>query len=289
MVRLLNKDSEKILANVVRGLFWVQEKFTHIVEVKNPNITPCIYAMWHYNQCAIYGFQNKENTNILVSRSKDGNVVARGNTTDDIISIPGLKPGEYTIKVTTIVDENHTSTTSEAKITVRPIVDLELTKMVDKTNIKEGEKVTYTLTVKNNGPSDATGVKVTDKAITQHKFVSASSNDYDSTTGVWSIGDLANGSSVTLTVTVIIEKAGIYGNTAFVSSNENDTNMSNNNASSKDVVVTKDNHTDENETTNETTPQKAEVPTMHETGNPIFALLVVLMALMLPQLRRYKK
>ena len=216
---------------------------------------------------------------------KDGNVVAKGNTTDDIITVPGLEPGEYTIKVTTIVDENHTSATSEAKITVRPIVDLELSKEVDKTNIKEGEKVTYTLIVKNNGPDDATGVKVTDKAVTQHKFVSASSDAYDSRTGVWSIGDLANGSSVTLTVTVIIEKAGTYENTAFVSSNENDTNMSNNNASSKDVVVYEDNSTDNNETVS----QETEVPVMHETGNPIWALLIVLMTLMLPQLRKFKK
>ena len=223
---------------------------------------------------------------------KDGNVVARGNTTDDVIIVPGLEPGEYTIKVTTIVDENHTSTTSEAKITVipkMPLVDLELIKMVDKTNIKEGEKVTYTIIVRNNGPDDATGVKVTDKAITQHRFVSASSDAYDASTGVWSIGDLANGSSVTLTITVIIEKAGIYENTAFVSSNENDTNMSNNNASSENVVVSKDNNTNKNETHNETTPQEVKVPIMHETGNPIIILLIVLMAIMVPQLRRFKK
>lgn len=78
MVRLLNKDSTHYLALLVRGFFKMQEYFTHIVEVKNPNVQPCIYAMWHCNQCAIYGFQNKPKVNVLVSRSKDGDVVANG-------------------------------------------------------------------------------------------------------------------------------------------------------------------------------------------------------------------
>ena len=78
MVRLLKNDTTKILSKVVRGFFRFQEDHTHIIEVKNPNIQPCIYAMWHRNQCAIYGFQNKEQISVLVSRSKDGDVVAAG-------------------------------------------------------------------------------------------------------------------------------------------------------------------------------------------------------------------
>lgn len=78
MVRLLNKENVSGLASLVRFLFRIQEFFTHIVEVKNPNVTPCLYAMWHANQCAIYGLQNKERVNVLISRSKDGDVVAHG-------------------------------------------------------------------------------------------------------------------------------------------------------------------------------------------------------------------
>lgn len=78
MVRLLKEDTTKVLAKLVRGFFKFQEYFTHIIEVENPNAKPCIYAMWHCNQCAIYGFQNKEQVSVLVSRSKDGEVVAAG-------------------------------------------------------------------------------------------------------------------------------------------------------------------------------------------------------------------
>ena len=78
MVRLLNKDTTKGLAILVRGLFKIQESFTHIIEVNHPNARPCIYAMWHCNQCAIYGLQDKPNVNVLISRSRDGDVVTHG-------------------------------------------------------------------------------------------------------------------------------------------------------------------------------------------------------------------
>ena len=78
MVRLLSKDSTEILARVVRGFFKFQEYFTHIIEVQHPEVDSCLYAMWHRNQCAIYGFRDKPTVSVLVSRSKDGDVVARG-------------------------------------------------------------------------------------------------------------------------------------------------------------------------------------------------------------------
>lgn len=78
MVRLLNSDSTQILARVVRGFFKIQEYFTHIIEVQHPEVDSCLYAMWHRNQCAIYGFKDKPTVSVLVSNSKDGDVVAQG-------------------------------------------------------------------------------------------------------------------------------------------------------------------------------------------------------------------
>ena len=78
MVRLLNKDSTQYLAKLVRGFFKIQEYFTHIIEVEHPEVDSCLYAMWHRNQCAIYGFRDKPTVSVLVSKSKDGDVVANG-------------------------------------------------------------------------------------------------------------------------------------------------------------------------------------------------------------------
>ena len=78
MARLSNENSAQILSHLVRVFFKIQEFFTHIVEVDHPELDSCLYAMWHRNQCAIYGFKNKQTVNVLVSRSRDGNIVARG-------------------------------------------------------------------------------------------------------------------------------------------------------------------------------------------------------------------
>lgn len=77
MVRVVNKENVGKLAELVTAFFSFQQHFTHIIPVNHPdNIGPCLYAMWHNQQCCVYGLPDKKNTNVLVSRSRDGNVVA---------------------------------------------------------------------------------------------------------------------------------------------------------------------------------------------------------------------
>lgn len=58
-------------------LFRIQEPFTIIKEVNNKELKPCIYAMWHAHQCCIHGIKDKGNLNVLISRSIDGEIIAR--------------------------------------------------------------------------------------------------------------------------------------------------------------------------------------------------------------------
>ena len=76
MVRLVNKVDLKSVANIVFKVLKIQEIFTKIVEVDNPNIKPCLYAMWHAHQFSVHGLPHRAETNVLVSRSKDGEVIA---------------------------------------------------------------------------------------------------------------------------------------------------------------------------------------------------------------------
>ena len=76
MVRLVGYDNTENLTDVVTAFFKFQQHFTHIAPVNFPNIEPCLYAMWHNHQCCVYGLPNKSTTNVLVSRSRDGEVVA---------------------------------------------------------------------------------------------------------------------------------------------------------------------------------------------------------------------
>lgn len=65
------------LAKLVYILFRIQEPFTLIKEIENPEAKPCIYAMWHAHQCCIHGIRDRKNLNVLISRSVDGEIIAR--------------------------------------------------------------------------------------------------------------------------------------------------------------------------------------------------------------------
>lgn len=84
--------------------------------------------------------------------------------------------------------------------------DLAVTKVVDKTTPNEGERVTYTITLSNNGPSGATGVSVTDLLPTGLAYSSSnpSKGTYNPTSGVWAVGGVASGTSATLAIVATV-------------------------------------------------------------------------------------
>lgn len=77
MVRISSEKQLGFLAKLVYVAFRIQEPFTRIKEVANPGLKPCIYAMWHAHQCCIHGIEDKKNLNVLISRSVDGEIIAR--------------------------------------------------------------------------------------------------------------------------------------------------------------------------------------------------------------------
>ena len=106
--------------------------------------------------------------------------------------------------------------------------DLEIVKVVSNKNPHKGDTITWTITVTNHGPGKAIGVTVTDELPEGLKFVSSNGN-YNKNTGVWTIGDLANGESKSLIITtlVTITNAEIT-NVAVVNSTTPDNNTENN-------------------------------------------------------------
>ncbi|MFZ2620981.1 MAG: immunoglobulin-like domain-containing protein [Minisyncoccia bacterium] len=114
-----------------------------------------------------------------------------------------------------------------------PSSNIAVTKTVDKPTASVGDTVTYSISVVNNGPDNATGVSIKDILPNSLDFVSASSSigTYSTTTSTWTVGDLANGSSTALILVSTIH-AGFEGqkitNTATASSTQSDTDSSNN-------------------------------------------------------------
>lgn len=76
-MKISGEKQLNLLSNLVYILFRIQEPYTRIKEVNQKEIKPCIYAMWHAHQCCIHGIKDKNNLNVLISRSIDGEIIAR--------------------------------------------------------------------------------------------------------------------------------------------------------------------------------------------------------------------
>lgn len=117
--------------------------------------------------------------------------------------------------------------------TIVSSADLSLTKVTSNAGSGIGTNATFTITVTNNGPSDATGVAVRDQLPAGLTYVSStpSVGTYNSGTGVWSVGNLASGVSATLQLVARVDSLGAITNTAQVSaSNEPDPDSTPNNS-----------------------------------------------------------
>lgn len=100
MVRLINNKNVWILKSAIVGWMGFQKHHTHIVEINNQNKSPCIYALWHANQCCIFGIKNKHNTSIMISRSRDGEIVATGVESLGIKTVRGSSNRQGSVEAT---------------------------------------------------------------------------------------------------------------------------------------------------------------------------------------------
>ena len=111
-------------------------------------------------------------------------------------------------------------------VDLTPEADLEVTKTADPPipeAVIVGEQATFTITVTNHGPSDATGVEVTETLPDEVTYVTHSGpGNFDPVTGVWIIGALAVGESVSLDIVVTVDEAGVFINVAAVTASDVD-------------------------------------------------------------------
>ncbi|MCK4911578.1 MAG: DUF11 domain-containing protein, partial [Thermodesulfovibrionales bacterium] len=112
-------------------------------------------------------------------------------------------------------DGNAINNTASASLTVTS-ADLEVSKVVNAPAPNIGQTISYTITVTNNGPDNASEITVIDNLPADINYVSYSGDGtYDSGTGIWNVNDLAVGMSNTL----------IINATADASANESRTNI----------------------------------------------------------------
>jgi uncharacterized repeat protein (TIGR01451 family) len=117
--------------------------------------------------------------------------------------------------------------------------DLSLTKVVTTPGSGVGSNVTFTITLTNSGPSDATNVEVRDQLPAGLFYISStpSAGAYNSGTGIWTIGGVANAAVPTLQLVARIDALGSLTNTAQVTASDQpdpDSTPNNNNAAEDD-------------------------------------------------------
>ena len=117
--------------------------------------------------------------------------------------------------------------------------DLSIVKTVNNATPFVGSTVTFTILASNAGPTDATNVVVNDILPSGYTLSnsSASTGTYNSTSGVWTIGNLNSGANATLTITCIVKATGNYANTAVISGSQPDPNLNNNTSTSTPLPV----------------------------------------------------
>jgi uncharacterized repeat protein (TIGR01451 family) len=89
---------------------------------------------------------------------------------------------------------------------VSPPIDLAASKTVNDTTPDEGQTITYTITLTNNGPAQATTVSITELL---PAGVTYSGDDgggsLNSGTGVWTVGTINSGTSATLNIQATVD------------------------------------------------------------------------------------
>ncbi|MGB5047727.1 MAG: hypothetical protein WBO46_02220, partial [Caldilineaceae bacterium] len=100
--------------------------------------------------------------------------------------------------------------TASATVVANRLSDLQVTKRALISNLNVGGTVTYTVNVDNFGPSDATGVVISDvlpAGLTLLPPVSTSVGSYSQGTGLWTAGTVSAGQKVTMTLAATLSPA----------------------------------------------------------------------------------
>lgn len=99
-MKISGENKVNLLSALVRFMFIFQAHLTKIKEINNKELKPCIYAMWHAHQCCIFGLKDKANVNVLISRSFDGEIIARNAIKLGFQAVRGSKGKKGSVEAT---------------------------------------------------------------------------------------------------------------------------------------------------------------------------------------------
>jgi uncharacterized repeat protein (TIGR01451 family) len=149
-----------------------------------------------------------------------------------VATVSGTLPITNTAEVTAANEFDPDSTPNDGQgddfasqtLNLPPSADLSLDKTVDDDTPDLGQQITFTITLTNSGPDDATGVVVTDLLPAGLTYVSdtPSTGTYDETTGVWDVGTVSDTAPATLQIVTTVTSTATIVNTAEVTASDVD-------------------------------------------------------------------
>ena len=152
--------------------------------------------------------EDLQNITIFVQHIETGNVVVNdifktGILGNASVSRKGLLPGKYFVNATHIEDGLYKFITNTTNFEILPIADLAVEKYVSNKTPNFADEITWTIAAKNNGNNNVSDAYVIDK-LPDGLIFNGADGDYNPTTGVWNIGKLNVGQTVTLNIRTIV-------------------------------------------------------------------------------------
>jgi len=140
-------------------------------------------------------------------------------------------------------DPNLTNNSATANVTVGTgtSADVAITKTASPSPVAQGNLLTYTLIVTNNGPASATNATVVDVLPSSLKFVSVTTTagtcSQAANTVTCQLGTIANAATATINIVVTPQSATIVTNSAIVTADQTDATPANNVATVTTLVT----------------------------------------------------
>ena len=152
--------------------------------------------------------EDLQNITIFVQHIETGNVVVNdifktGILGNASVSRKGLLSGKYFVNATHIEDGLYKFITNTTNFEILPVADLAVEKYVSNKTPNFADEITWTIAAKNNGFNNVSDAYVIDK-LPDGLIFNGANGDYNPTTGVWNIGKLNVGQTVTLNIRTIV-------------------------------------------------------------------------------------
>jgi uncharacterized repeat protein (TIGR01451 family) len=170
-----------------------------------------------------------------VAQDAAGNfILSGGDGTDTVSTVEHFQFSDGTVDAANLIQGTGGGGGGTTPVPPAPSADLRITATASNSTPNVGDRVTFTDTLTNNGPDQATGVTAADALPAGLTFVSAmpSVGTYNPATGAWTVGTVAPNSTATLAITATVASATARTNTATITHSDQADPVAGNNSAS---------------------------------------------------------